>query len=167
MNLHEKYFILLELFINQFSLFFINYSTSSCFSIPPVPREGDMTSLLELKTGVKNSNGALTSVYISGSSFKVRKYCEMQIRNSFLPIGKRFKIQPLDRPRSEYISLLNEHIESRCELDPSPLVGHEFLLLFELAQWLSSNYYYRLFQRPVIFQAEKFPICKLPRIAAM
>ena len=77
MNLCEKYFFHLELFINQFSLIFINYSTSICFSIPSVLRERDMTSLLELKTRIKNGNGALTSVYVSGTSFKVREYYEI------------------------------------------------------------------------------------------
>lgn len=57
---------------------------------------------------------------------------------------------------SECKSLLLEHIETRCESDPSSLVGHaSFYSLFELAQWLSSNYYSSLFKRPVIKRTEK------------
>lgn len=64
---------------------------------------------------------------------------------------------------SECKSLPLEHIETRCGSDPSSPMGHaSFYSLFELVQWLSSNYYSSLFKRPVIKRTEKRQICSLP-----
>lgn len=108
-----------------------------------------------------NSNGALTSLYVLGTTFKGRKYYERQIRNTdFFQRGGIFKFR----------------LYTHCELSANlyfmnilrPGVSLILSLLWviqvsiQLAQRLSSNYYLSLFQRLVIIQTEKLQICSLP-----